>query len=274
MSINLSVPYKSQWDADAVGTNNDCGPASIAMILNYYGENLTTDQVFRATGAGQGLISFLQMKKAIESFGYVYHEERNTTPDRIYQLLQNDTPPIALVHYGSLESTQDKNFKGGHFFVIVGMRDDGYFVNDPNFRGEYRSHGDHHNYTKNEFEKAWRDCSKDTNPINTLIWIERKCDQKLQRKIATLETELNNRQAQVARLNGELDNKSKVIRGLTESIDEQQEQYDVLYKLYDESQKTVGRLNNKIEELKQNNLDGLSLWEALALVLSKIKLGG
>lgn len=61
MDINLSVPYKSQWDKDAIGTTNDCGPASIAMILNYYGLNVGTDDVFRATGAGQGLISFKQI---------------------------------------------------------------------------------------------------------------------------------------------------------------------------------------------------------------------
>lgn len=171
---NLPVAYKSQWDTDAGGTKNDCGPTSIAQILNYYGENLTTDQVFAATGAGLGLISIAQMQKAIASFGYTSHYEKGQSPARLKELIDQDMPVIMLVHYGSLISTQDKTFKGGHFFTLVGYRDDGYFVNDSNFWGDFRKDGDHHNYSKAELERAWSDSSLDSNPICALIYIERK----------------------------------------------------------------------------------------------------
>jgi ABC-type bacteriocin/lantibiotic exporter with double-glycine peptidase domain len=174
MQKNLEVPYKSQWDADAKGTRNDCGPASIAMILNFYGERVTTDQVFKETGAGPNLITINQLQKAISAFGYTSHYEQNVSPQRIKDLIDRDTPSILLVHYGSLNSTQDKTFKGGHFFPVVGYYDDGYFVNDPNFFGEQRKEGDHHNYLRNELEKAWSDSVLDKNPRNALIWIERK----------------------------------------------------------------------------------------------------
>lgn len=171
---NLPIKYKSQWDGDAGATNNDCGPCDIAMILNFYGENLTTDQVFEKTGAGSGLISWPQLQKAITAFGYTSHLERNSNLDRIRQLIENETPPIILVHYGSLNSTQDKTFKGGHFFVPVGYYENGFYVNDSNFRFPIRSDGDHHNYLISEIEKAWKDCSIDENQPYSLLWIERK----------------------------------------------------------------------------------------------------
>lgn len=176
----LSVPYKSQWDGDAGKTANDCGPTSIAMILNYYekADRYTTNEVFDKTGAGQGLISFDQLEKAISALGYTYTREYSCTPARLKQLLDQDTPPIALVKYGNLKSTQDKQFKGGHFFVPVGYRgDEGYFVNDSNFKDAYRQHGDHHFYTKEEFESAWSGFNPKDNPNNTLIVIHRKSGQ-------------------------------------------------------------------------------------------------
>jgi ABC-type bacteriocin/lantibiotic exporter with double-glycine peptidase domain len=171
---NREVPYKSQWDDDAKGTRNDCGPASIAMLLNYYGENVKTDDVFARTGAGQGLITINQIQKAIASYGYTSTYEKNQTPARIKELIDKDTPPMLLVHYGSLNSVQDKTYKGGHFFDCVGYYDGGYYVNDPNFWGNMRADGDHHNYTKSELEKAWNDAIIDENSPCALLWIARK----------------------------------------------------------------------------------------------------
>lgn len=173
--INLPVPYKSQWDDDAKGTQNDCGPASIAMILNYYGEKLTTDQVYQKTEAGAGLIGIDQMIKAIEAFGYTSFRKVQSNVAELKSYLDKGLPAIALVKYGSLGATvQDKSFKGGHFFVVVGYRDDGYFVNDPNFWAPHRQDGDHHFYPKADFEKAWSDAALDGNQPRSFQIINKK----------------------------------------------------------------------------------------------------
>jgi len=173
--VNLPVKYKSQWDDDAKGTQNDCGPASIAMILNYYGENLTTDQVFSKTGAGSGLIGISQMVKAIEAFGYTTFRKTQSSVAELKSYLDKGIPVIALVKYGSLGPTvQDKTFKGGHFFAVVGYRDDGYFVNDPNFWAPHRADGDHHFYPKADFEKAWNDAALDGNQARSFQVINHK----------------------------------------------------------------------------------------------------
>jgi hypothetical protein len=177
--INLPVPYKSQWDNDATSSSNDCGPASVAMVLSYFGKTVSTDEVSRLANAGTGLVSVNQLKQAVSSLGFASSFVTSLTPALIDDSLKNNTPLIVLVHYGSLVSRQDKHFTGGHFFVVVGRRSDGgYYVNDPNFKGDLRGQGDHHLYTKEEFEKAWGDCHLDGgNPDFSALVIQPKVEQ-------------------------------------------------------------------------------------------------
>lgn len=169
--VNLPVPFKSEWDGDATETANDCGPTSAAMVMSFYGENHTTNEIFELTGAGQGLISISQLVGAIQSFGFKCEYKEGLSEDDLKNYLRQSIVPILLVHYGSLKSVQDTNFKGGHFFVPVGFRNDGWLVNDPNFWGDLRQDGDHHFYTEEEFMGAWGSCHLDENPDYTAIII-------------------------------------------------------------------------------------------------------
>ncbi len=168
----LEIPYFSQWDSTAGLSKNDCGPVSVSMVLAFYGIKTTADEVFKRTGAGQGLISISQLKKSISSYGLDSRYEKDRDWNRIKDLIDSNTPPIALVHYGDLSSRQDKGYHGGHFFVITGYRDDGVFVNDPDFWGVYREHGKNHFYPKDEFLKAWNNSYQDGNPRNSLLIIK------------------------------------------------------------------------------------------------------
>lgn len=168
---NLNVPYKSQWDDDATATVNDCGPASIAMILSFYNKELSTNDVFYASGAGQGYVTFAQMTKAIADYGFKYDILNGQSIAKLKSLIDQGLPPIALIHYGALSSRQDKGFTGAHFVVVRGYDDNNYYVNDPDFWGNYRADGDNHIYTKKEFEEAWSTASIEGNPNNSLIVI-------------------------------------------------------------------------------------------------------
>ena len=168
---NLSVLYKSQWDSDVTGSNNDCGPTSLSMVLGYNGKTISTNEVTKETGAGTGFSNFTQLKSVASKYGFTSLIERNQTVTRLKQLLDQGIPVIVVVHYGYLSSRQDQNFKGAHIFVVVGYRDDGYFVNDPDFFANFRPDGDHHFYKKDEFELAWKQSTEDGNQSNTLFFI-------------------------------------------------------------------------------------------------------
>ena len=173
--INLPVTYKSQWDADASDTRDDCGPACISMTLDFYGVKKTINDVFKKTGAAaNALISISQMSTAISAYGYTAKYLTNQSFDQLKAYLDRQVPVIALVHYGDFTSRQDKGFAGGHFFLVVGYRDDGVFVNDPDFWGTYRQDGDHHFYTMTDFMNGWRNASKDGNPTTSFLVFEPK----------------------------------------------------------------------------------------------------
>lgn len=286
--INLKVPYKSQWDADANKTANDCGAASVAMILNYYGENVTTNDVFDKTGAGLGLISIAQIEKAIKSFGYTTKRIVQSTPEVLKSYLDKDIPVIALVHYGSLKSTQDKNFKGGHFFVVVGYRDDGYFVNDPNFKGSLRADGDHHFYTKSEFEKAWSDASLDGNQARSFQIINRKKESMPEKDALTeclsqhkkLVSEADKKDQAIKGLEAEVLQKETEISGLKTSIEEKETENTTLGKQVSAYKGEVTKKEAQITELQtqvadlqkdsQKDVAGETSKESMRLLVSGI----
>jgi hypothetical protein len=197
MEKNLLVPYKSQWDADASETRDDCGPACLSMCLDYYGEKTTVNQVFKKTGAGKDqLITIAQLINACAAYEYTAQYYVNKTLDDIRQLIDKDTPVVVLIHYGDFSSRQDTGYAGGHFALVVGYRDDGFFVNDPDFWGNFRKDGDHHFYTKEDFIKGWGNCGKDGNPNNSYVVLHRKQAVKPTTEVFTEQLELYRKQSE------------------------------------------------------------------------------
>lgn len=173
---NLEVPFVSQFDPQSNEDPADnCGPSCVSMVLNFYGEKTTVNQVYELTGAIKGQpITVAQLQQAIIALGYSSEFETNISIDNLKAIIDQNIPPIVLLHAGDLTSRQDQGFKGGHFVDAVGYRDDGYFVNDPDFWGQFRQDGDHHFYTKADFEKAWNDCAQDGNPNMSVLVIHPK----------------------------------------------------------------------------------------------------
>lgn len=174
----LNVPYLSQWDYTANDTINDCGPASIAMILSYYDKNFkkTVDDVFQETGAGFGYVNFPQMYRAISAYGYSYSYAAGVTKHQLIELINKNTPIIALVHYGNIPKRQDTGFYGPHFLNVVGYDENGVYLNDPNYWDSRKDEGKNKFVSWNEFIKAWENATIDGNPSRSMIVIYDKDD--------------------------------------------------------------------------------------------------
>jgi predicted double-glycine peptidase len=160
------IPYKSQYDDDASDFRNDCGPACVAMILNGHGVNVSTNAVFRRTGApASAYVSVSQMMRAAYTYGvnfdYFYPWDLN----QLKLAVQEGKAPITLVHYGTWVKTgkTQSKFNGPHFVVIVGYDANHIYVNDPLWWGTRRYEGEHKQWTNEEFIAAWSTASKDGN---------------------------------------------------------------------------------------------------------------
>jgi nucleoid-associated protein YgaU len=164
-----SIPYKSQLDPDAGDFRNDCGPTCLAMILNAAGIEVSTNTVYRKTGAdANDYVSVSQLMRVGLSYAVPFDYFYPWNIDRLKQSIDAGKAPITLVHYGAWSqidpgvSTQN-TFTGPHFVVVVAYDDENIYVNDPLWKGDRRSEGEHKRWTYEEFNAAWGSASKDGN---------------------------------------------------------------------------------------------------------------
>jgi nucleoid-associated protein YgaU len=177
MAKILEVPYRSQWDQDANKSNTDCGPACLAMLLGYYGNEASINELFRATGVAPGrYVSFSQMQRVARSFGVTFEYGANCTLDDLKRWIDEGKPAIALVKYSYWsqiepgQSTQD-TFSGPHFVVVVGYGEGNIYINDPNYWAPRRNEGHVKAWSEVLFSLAWSNVRTPSmpNPNNSAI---------------------------------------------------------------------------------------------------------
>lgn len=161
-----SIPYKSQVDPDASDFRNDCGPTCLAMVLQAFGKTVSTNAVYRKTGApANGFVSVSQLMRAAQAYGVPFDYFSAWNVNKLKEAVKQGRAVIPLVHYGSWVKMGkvQSNFTGPHFVVTLGYDDKHIYVNDPLWWGSRRKEGERKRWTYKEFEKAWSECSKDGN---------------------------------------------------------------------------------------------------------------
>jgi outer membrane murein-binding lipoprotein Lpp len=138
-------------------------------MLSYYGVTLTTDQLATKIGS-LGLVTFDQTLNALAYFGYKIRGTTDRTLVELKSFIDDDTPFLALVHYGDLPGRQD-TYVGGHAVVVVGYDDKYVYVNDPDFWGNRRNEGASKAYPITAFNKAWQS-GADGNAGGNLWYLE------------------------------------------------------------------------------------------------------
>ena len=180
----LSVPYKSQWDADAQLDNADCGPTSLAMLCTALGDPIGPDMLYQyinqvdpATGKKKWGTSAGDLIKAAKGRSLVLNRKTflpSTALDDLKRTIDAGTPFIALVNYAFWDPIVRNNFKGPHFVVVVGYDNTNIYIHDPLFRGNRREQGNYWAYAYKDFTAAWGGCSIQFNNPNYLALISAK----------------------------------------------------------------------------------------------------
>jgi uncharacterized protein YvpB len=173
----LDVPYRSQWDQDAKMSRTDCGPACLAMVLGYYGTQVSINTLLAATGAAPGqYVGSGQLQRVARSYGVAFEYGANYTLNDLKHWIDEGKPAIALVRYrfwSQIEprsSTQD-TFTGPHFVVVVGYGDGSIYINDPNYWPPRREEGHTKAWSEELFNQAWSNVGTASfpNPNNSAI---------------------------------------------------------------------------------------------------------
>ncbi len=177
MSRILNVPYRSQWDADANNSTTDCGPACLAMVLGYYGHQVSINDLFAASGVEPGrYIGFGQLQAIARDYDLTLKYGANHSLNDLKRWIDEGKPAIALVKYSywsQIEpgvSTQD-GFSGPHFVLVVGYGNGNIYINDPNYWPPRRQEGHKKAWSEVLFNLAWSNVrtASAPNPNNAVI---------------------------------------------------------------------------------------------------------
>jgi len=134
----LQVTYKSQIGATAGYSNNDCGPACIAMLLATMGQDVTIDSLYTNPSSpirGQtGLLWVSQLITLAKSYG-LNLERKNFTLPTLQQSIDAGVPVICLVTYYPVVQAGLNGVPTtgayGHFATAVGYDANYWYVHDP-----------------------------------------------------------------------------------------------------------------------------------------------
>lgn len=161
----IYIPYRTQFDGSWHEGGN-CGPASLAMILDYYGHGVEThalrESINRMSGdwGRDSGTSWTHLRRAAESFGLAtygmtneHNQMRQWTMDDLLAETREGRPVIVLVHYRSLPGHETAGWYGDHYVVFLGMTASGDVVyHDPAFRN---GEGEYVITSQAQFERAW-----------------------------------------------------------------------------------------------------------------------
>lgn len=143
-AFRLAVPFRTQKDGSRWQGSN-CGPAILGMVLDGFGQQgQSTDDLRFRSHTYQGTVGMRtgtaldHIAHVAEDFGMQTHglygaggQWRSWTADDIREQLRLGRPVMPLVRLYLLPGYESSLPRWGHYVLITGMTDEGFFYSDP-----------------------------------------------------------------------------------------------------------------------------------------------
>jgi peptidase C39-like protein len=142
--FRLDVPFRTQKDGGQWQTSN-CGPAALGMVLDGFGiVGQPTDDLRFRSHTYQGTVgmrtgtALQHVARVAEDFGLSAHGLYNAAGefsrwslDDIRGQLRQGRPVMPLVRLYLLPGHEGVGTRWGHYILLTGISEDGFFYNDP-----------------------------------------------------------------------------------------------------------------------------------------------
>ncbi len=113
-----------------------CGPASLKMVLEYWGINKSEEEVAIVCNRDPELgTDENAIKKAAESYGLKVEIENNASFDSIQNWLNRRVPVIVNWFTRGRSDYGDQEVPDGHYSIVVGLDDEYIYLQDPEIGG-------------------------------------------------------------------------------------------------------------------------------------------
>ena len=161
--VVLDVPYRSQLDG-TVWASSNCGPTAIGMVLEAYGDDVSTktlrdraNQLLGIANPDTGTriqdLARVVAERGLSTFGpYDGRSFRRWSLDDVRREVRAGRPVIPEVYYPLLPNHRQNPVDTDHYVVVVGLSGDDFIFNDPADRYEP---GYHVRMTAEDFARAW-----------------------------------------------------------------------------------------------------------------------
>ena len=128
-----------------------CGPASLKMVLAYYGVERTESELAKLCGTDANLgTSDVGIKEAAEGLGFKVEIKNNSIFDDIQGWLDKKVPVIVNWFTRGRMDYPESDVPDGHLSVVVGLDDEYIYLQDPEI-GKLRQ------IARDDFLKVWVD---------------------------------------------------------------------------------------------------------------------
>lgn len=129
-----------------------CGPASLKIVLSYYGIYLSEEELAKRTNTNRDIGTTAEdIKRAAEELGFKAEIKNNSTLADIENWLIKDIPVIVdWFTVGRDDYPEDTISADGHYSIVCGIDDTHLYLQDPEI-GKVRK------ITRDTFERVWFD---------------------------------------------------------------------------------------------------------------------
>lgn len=128
-----------------------CGPASLKMVLAYYGEEKDEKEIAEKCGRDPKLgTDDMSIKKAAESYGFKVEIQNEALFEDIQRWLDKKVPVIVDWFTRGRSDYGDSEVPDGHYSVVVGLDKDNIYLQDPEI-GKMRT------LERSDFMRVWFD---------------------------------------------------------------------------------------------------------------------
>lgn len=128
-----------------------CGPATLKILLSYYGINKTEKELAKMAGWDKDLgIDDKGIKQAVEMLGFKVKIKNNSSFKDIESWLNKSIPVIVNWFTRGRADYPDSETADGHYSVVAGLNDKFIYLQDPEI-GRIRK------LEKDDFMRVWFD---------------------------------------------------------------------------------------------------------------------
>lgn len=128
-----------------------CGPASLKIVLDFYGLNKTEKKLAEIAGFKKGLgIDDEGIKRTAESLGFMVEIKDESTFDDIEEWIKKGVPVIVDWFTRGRNDYPESETADGHYSVVAGLDDEFIYLQDPEI-GKIRK------IKRDDFLRVWFD---------------------------------------------------------------------------------------------------------------------